>query len=204
MESISQEIRAERMKLAQTGGFFWLLELSPSPARVYRLTNNNEAITFPTGGATYDPAPFRVAEHRQSGDGSLPSMSLDFDNADRSLTALLREHNGFTDQTVTLKKVHSDHLDSEDHATTHTFLIKDVADGAGVVHVGLGEQDLMDCPIPARTYDPRCAWAYRRDGCSYAGALATCDHTLTGDNGCMAHFGTDATLPFGGFPGIVE
>jgi len=41
--------------------------------------------------------------------------------------------------------------------------------------------------------------------CTYRGALATCDHSLDGANGCNAHFlnvdGKQVDKPFAGFPG---
>lgn len=44
-----------------------------------------------------------------------------------------------------------------------------------------------------------CQWVYKSAECSYIGGLATCDKTL---DACKAHFGGNAELPFGSFPGI--
>lgn len=44
-----------------------------------------------------------------------------------------------------------------------------------------------------------CQWVYKSTECSYAGALPTCLKTLTD---CKAHFGQNAELPFGAYPGV--
>lgn len=44
-----------------------------------------------------------------------------------------------------------------------------------------------------------CQWVYKSTECGYSGALPTCVKTLTD---CKAHFGANAELPFGSYPGI--
>ena len=44
-----------------------------------------------------------------------------------------------------------------------------------------------------------CQWIYKSTECGYSGALPTCVKTLTD---CKAHFGANAELPFGSYPGI--
>lgn len=44
-----------------------------------------------------------------------------------------------------------------------------------------------------------CQWVYKSTECGYSGALPTCLKTLTD---CKAHFGANAELPFGSYPGI--
>lgn len=44
-----------------------------------------------------------------------------------------------------------------------------------------------------------CQWVYKSTECSYSGALSTCLKTL---DDCKNHFGDNAVLPFGSFPGI--
>lgn len=44
-----------------------------------------------------------------------------------------------------------------------------------------------------------CQWEYKSTECSYTGGLPTCDKTL---DACKAHFGANAELPFGSFPGV--
>ena len=44
-----------------------------------------------------------------------------------------------------------------------------------------------------------CQWRYKSAYCGYTGALPTCDFTMNGSNGCIAH----ANGPrFGAYPGI--
>jgi phage-related protein len=44
-----------------------------------------------------------------------------------------------------------------------------------------------------------CQWEYKSTECSYTGGLPTCDKTL---DACKAHFGANAELPFGSYPGV--
>ena len=44
-----------------------------------------------------------------------------------------------------------------------------------------------------------CQWVYKSTECGYSGGLATCDKTL---DACKAHFGGNAELPFGSYPGV--
>lgn len=44
-----------------------------------------------------------------------------------------------------------------------------------------------------------CQWVYKSTECGYAGSLPTCDKTL---EDCKVHFGQNAALPFGSYPGI--
>lgn len=60
--------------------------------------------------------------------------------------------------------------------------------------------DLAGVRIPRRqALADLCAWEYRSAECSYSGPLPTCSKTL---DACREHFGANAWLPFGGFPGI--
>ena len=48
-------------------------------------------------------------------------------------------------------------------------------------------------------YRDRCRFVYKGTRCKYAGALATCDYTYDGSNGCSAHANQQN---FGGFRGL--
>ncbi len=64
----------------------------------------------------------------------------------------------------------------------------------------LGATNLLGIRFPRRLQISQyCQWGYKSVECNYRGALATCDRTLQGVNGCAAH---NNTLNFGGFPGI--
>lgn len=60
--------------------------------------------------------------------------------------------------------------------------------------------DLAGVRIPRRqALADLCAWEYKSAECTYNGSLPTCAKTL---DACRQHFGENAWLPFGGFPGI--
>jgi lambda family phage minor tail protein L len=44
-----------------------------------------------------------------------------------------------------------------------------------------------------------CQWVYKSAECSYTGSLPTCTKTL---DDCKLHFGANAELPFGSYPGV--
>jgi len=58
--------------------------------------------------------------------------------------------------------------------------------------------NLLGFRLPARHYTSDwCLWIYKSEECGYTGPLPTCDKTLWGENGCVAH---DNSSRFGGFP----
>ena len=60
--------------------------------------------------------------------------------------------------------------------------------------------DLAGVRLPKRlVMDNLCPWVYKGTECGYTGGLATCEKTL---EACKDHFGENADLPFGGFPGV--
>ena len=65
---------------------------------------------------------------------------------------------------------------------------------------GLGADSEVMKTFPRRRQTKDfCQWRYKGKQCGYTGALATCDLTLQGPNGCAAH---NNTIRFGGYPGL--
>lgn len=59
--------------------------------------------------------------------------------------------------------------------------------------------DLAGVRLPKRqVLASICMWRYKSAECGYTGGLSTCAKTLAD---CKAHWGNDAQLPFGAFPG---
>lgn len=59
--------------------------------------------------------------------------------------------------------------------------------------------DMQGVRAPKRQAIQNCQWKYKSPECSYSGALPSC---LKTKEDCENHFGTNAQLPFGGFPGV--
>lgn len=60
--------------------------------------------------------------------------------------------------------------------------------------------DLQGVRLPKRQcISSICQWVYKSSECGYSGSLPTCKKTLAD---CKRHFGNDAQLSFGGFPGV--
>jgi hypothetical protein len=73
-------------------------------------------------------------------------------------------------------------------------------EGTNALKMTLISDDYAGGPIAPYDVKESCVWQYK-DGvnCTYSGDLATCDLSLSGPNGCIAHFGFDtARARFGG------
>src|SRR5205085_10528274 len=71
-----------------------------------------------------------------------------------------------------------------------------------VVTFTLGAENPLALNFPRhRQFKGRCVWRYKGYGCQYTGTKPTCDYTLDGDNGCVAH---DNAINFRGLPGLVR
>ena len=68
------------------------------------------------------------------------------------------------------------------------------------VNLELGAENPLTRMFPSRTQmRDRCSFRYKSRFCGYTGGLASCDLSLTGDNGCRVHKNESR---FGGYPSI--
>lgn len=159
------------------------------------LVSNNEDITL--GGNLYTCFPFQVDFKYEA--GSQAQMTVTAKDVTRDLQARMQAYNGGVGFDVRMKIFHQD-ATNDPAEFEEQFQVINSSAADYVVTWTLGAENLLDRQFPARRqYRERCAWRYKGAECGYAGALVSCDYTLTGANGCRAH---NNEYNFGGFPGL--
>ena len=197
-----------------SGPWFWLIRFQISPSEIVYITTNNESVEF--DGNTYHPFPVSIGDITEYGDGSLPEVMVEVQDPERLLGPMLYDNIGFTDAPVELLKVHADHLTPEDVAEGYRYVVQATEPASETSYrFRLAEKPLLRTQSPRERILPgKCRFSYGGAQCGYdltrTGALPTCDLTLNGANGCVAH-GDDEDAAgltrrhprrFGGFPTV--
>ena len=190
------DMKIAKNLIASDKAWIVLFEISVSDIEIFRLTNNEEAVTF--NSLVYSPFPIMMETMEESGQGDLPYINVTVSNVERVLNNYMEQRNGLLDQKVKMQLVNEANLIND--AASITFR--------------LSHHPFFEIDMPhQRFYRGRCRWAFKSTQCGWT-ALATdsdtCDKTLDGANGCQAHGDTTtadggtASHParFGGFPGI--
>ena len=217
MRNIPATTVSTKNALSLDAPFIWLyeIEVPTTPPTRYRLTSHAESVDFGIDSAgaalTYSPFPITHSGSEESAEGDLPTVNLSISNVSRELSSIIETHDGMVGQPVTIMLTHLADLGSGSPMAKDEFTIETLELSESVIAVRLGRYDLYAVQFPnQRALRYFCRWKYKGSECGYLGALATCDKTLSGSNGCEAH-GTDETaagLPvihpnrYGGFPGI--
>lgn len=161
------------------------------------LARNDEAVLF--DGQNYQPANFQINIDQKQGED--PSVSLTAQDHTRHIQSRMEAMAGGVFSEVTLMIVNSERLD-QPAELEHTFQVINSSVKNYVVSFTLGAENPLAIAFPKhRQSKERCAWRYKGYGCRYAGAMATCDYTLDGPNGCKAH---GNAINFRGLPGLVR
>jgi hypothetical protein len=160
-----------------------------------RFVKNNENIDF--GGFNYQAANFEFDISMDV--NQEPTIKLTAQDQTRTLAQYIEAYGGLVNSTVTMIVVSSNALDKPAEIE-ETFLITSASVNEYVVSFDLGTASAVNMRWPQyRQFKDRCPWKYKGKRCAYSGPLKTCDYTLAGGNGCMAHANVKH---FGGFPGI--
>jgi hypothetical protein len=163
-----------------------------------RVVANNEDITLL--GETYVASAFDVSLEESSEE--LPSISINVVDITQTIQRYMQDYKGGNGTHVTMyiffaPSTTVTHVESE-----YKFDVKSASSNADKYTVSweVGAENPLTLPIPARyQMKERCQWRYKSAECGYAGAMASCDLSLEGANGCRAH---DNHTRFGGLPGI--
>jgi phage-related protein len=198
-------IAAQRDKSALASGDAWILLLDLVwNGEHFRLARNVDPISFDAGDGnglqTYQPFNFELSVEQPSGP-QLPTMILRASNTMRILQGVIEQYAGVVGAIANIYVYNTAHPAGEpDLAITSTVM--KTACTAATVSLSLS------APSPMRQLFPRflyragfCMWVSRYKGpqCQYAGALANCDGTYNGANGCTVH---NNAVRYGAFPGI--
>jgi len=163
-----------------------------------RIVNNGEDIMIE--GENYIAASFEVSITEKSEE--LPVFSITVADITQTVQRYLEVYQGLSRSRVeilifpafskTIERV-SDRFKLE--------ILSSTSDTANYkVTWQLGAENPLNILIPARIQSrQRCQWIYKGNECAYSGSLPSCDLSLEGTNGCVAH---SNQIRFGGFVGI--
>lgn len=177
-------------------------------------------------GNVYEPYPIIVEGFEFTGNGQSPRPKLRVANVKGTITALILSYQDLIGAKVTRKRTLAKYLDAVNFATGNPtadataefaddvfFVDRKSKETRDVVEFELAASfDLEGVSLPRRQIVQNvCPWSYRGAECGYTGAayFNANDQTVTSNatdvcgkrlSSCQKRFGTNAELPFGGFP----
>jgi len=190
---------ADLRKLHGGKPYIWLYEvvISADPDIAFRLAEWHEAVIY--GGKSYEPWPVSHTGGGEDSAGRMDGVTVTVSNVDRTMQAYLEYHEYLTGKKVVIRRVKSDDLTL---GSEETFAISSAASQEATVAFNLSAPFMVaGIVMGRRAYRDACAWIFKSPSCGYTGAIATCDKTLAGANGCRAHANA---ARFGGAPGIPQ
>lgn len=220
MRNLAAALIAEKNK---PNGSPWAICLQmsvPNGSTLY-LTNYDQNIVW--AGNTYLSFPFQLGDLKEGSDGTLNKVTLGVSNISREIMSILEQYR-MIGQTAYIRFLNTLYLSNPDPSFMLEFgplRIKETPFDMKTVNFVLGASNILQRDLPWHWFDRnRCRFAFASAKCGWtaakgvtAGADAgSCDHTLDGANGCVAHnnYNVDVNgvaqaslgLRFGGFPGI--
>jgi lambda family phage minor tail protein L len=192
MLSISAISKAEKNKLSTDSAFLILLEIRLQNT-VYICYNNEDVVWK---GQLYQAFPFQIGETSEESDGSDPNVSLKVSNVAQGLQWYVEDSGGGVGTQVILRVVNSLNMNGDADLEEYYTVLSCKVDQQWVEFT-LGTDYSARSRRPLDRYmKNNCRFAYKGVLCGYAGAIATCKHTLAD---CRLH---GNSVRFGGYPGI--
>lgn len=178
-------------------------------------------------GQTYDPFPVQANGFEYNGNGQLPRPKIVVANVTGAITAMVLLYQDLLGAKLTRKRTFAKYLDAvnfdggvnptadatAEFADDIFFIDRKSNENRDIVEFELAAAfDVTGVKLPRRQIIQNvCPWRYRGSECGYTGtayfnasdvsvgspALDVCGKRLAS---CEARFGTNAQLPFGGFP----
>ncbi len=213
MKEIPSEIIAWKNELASNATWCDLIEVNMGAATIY-LCNDLQTVTYDNGTGDHDyvPFPFAIAELKEDGSSDLSAAQLAVADLGGVILRMQMDSQAFTGREVVIHRFHR----GGKVAFTVIANITGWSHSDPVIHFQLGYENVTNTMFPARTYRRPCQHCYADPGtCAFPASLLaahpTCDYSLTGKNGCIAHgkHEADASQPvlhplnFGGFEGTL-
>lgn len=198
MKSISATITPIANALSDAGAFLLLVEFSVPNTPTSFYVRNNENVLYTYNGENYNCIGMEFGEIVETLQGDLPSFTLRISNASRTFAARMELYNGMLGYIVTIKVVHSLHLDLAPELT-YVFEVLEAEQNDQWVTLTLGIPNPLTKRFPRDRHVPSlCRFVFKGAYCQYTGSASTCNHTLTQ---CRTY---NNSLHFGGSPGIAE
>jgi len=190
--------------MQQTDPYIWFyaIDIPTSPRTKLRLTPYPENTTFERDGTATGIIwySFSIGHNvvNRDTEGKIPSVSMTVQNVTLSMTAFLKSHNGLIGETVRIALVKKTDLPNGTPILDDKFEIQSSRVTEGAVTFTLGQYSLYRVGFPNRRINRvYCAHEYAGAACGYdatrAGAIATCDKTRDGANGCQVHGDDEVT-----------
>ena len=178
-------------------------------------------------GNTYERYPIAAEGFEYSGQGQMPRPQVSISNTFSLVTALMLDYNDLVGATVTRIRTLKKYLDASNftsgtNASADPYaefareiytIDRKVLENRDLVTFELGASfDVAGVKLPRRQIIQNiCPWTYKGEGCGYTGTnyfdhddnpvdtsdVDVCGHRLTS---CKLRFGSNAELPYGGFP----
>ncbi len=180
-------------------------------------------------GETYEFMPIEADGFEWRGNGSLPRPTLTVSNVMGLMSWIISQTDGLRGAKVIRKRTFVRYLDAvnfsagnpEADPNTHFpdeiwFVNRVQTETKSLVTLELSSVwDVSGVLLPRRVVVKTCMWEYRGPYCGYTGGpVAKEDDTPTSNpaedrcgkrlTSCKLRFGSNATLPFGGFPAVAK
>lgn len=200
MENLTLIAAREKNLIASDQTFISLLEVdvvddNDAIVETLRLVNGGESVI--RNGLEYVAFPFSITLQYEA--GGQPNLTLAAQDVTRDLQARMQQYGGMVNSKVRLLLMLESDLNIDPDLIEYFEVINSGSDDYAVSWT-LGAENMLGRQFPSRRQlRDRCAWRYKSEECGYTGAIATCDYTLQGANGCRHH---GNNLNFGGFPGL--
>ena len=191
----------EKNQLASGNAFLVLLEIQLVDSTTNQVVdtiyvvNNNEDIVYKL--QTYTAFPFDLKLSKDS--HGIPEVTLSAKDYQKTLLTHLNALQGATGSTIIMRVINSGNLTADPEMEERFDVVGAGASDFGI-SIKLGAENPLQRRFPQMLQmRDRCRWHYKSPECGYVGAIATCDLSLQGTNGCTAH---NNSHRFGGFPGL--
>ena len=166
-----------------------------NPVTTISFCKNSEQIIY--RGVTYLPASFDIS--LTSDANSEPTIKLNANDYTRQLSQYVEAFSGLVNSNVTMTVINTASISSPPEIQ-EVFKVIGASVNEYIVELDLGTESAVSKRFPAyRQFRDRCPWKYKGSRCGYTGSMPTCDFSLYGSNGCIAHGNVQH---FGGFPAL--
>lgn len=200
MLTLSSQAIAEKNKLENDSPWLILVEINfpgTDTIRIYQ-DDSGEPGKITWNGYEWYSFPFDIDPIEEETKGQLPNFVVRICNIGKILEQLVDDNSGGLGASITLRVVHSDHLDLTEPELEETFEVISCQVDSEWVYFTLGAENplLSRCPRD-RFLKDHCRYKeFKGPLCGYSGPETECDRTFAR---CM-ELGNESR--FGGFPGI--
>lgn len=197
MHPLSAAAIFEKNKIAATGAWLILLDIVITDLIELYLVLNTEDINW--HDRQYIAFPFDISESTEDG-REIPAVTLKISNVSQAIQQYLEQAGGGVGAQVTIRIVHSDHLEGSAEIE-ETFVCQSCRADAQWVSFNLGPGDPASIRRPERRFLKNfCPYSYKGLECGSTSPLDSCNKTL-GDcraRGNSTRYGGEPSIPQGG------